>query len=157
LAVCPKKLSAKPPDQIHAMANIDDASVASDTSSVIILTQQGPSTQRAPINSNYLLLHSQSTVDLFTNPTHVSNIRPMTKPIKVHCNKGTMVTNKVGDFGGTEVYLNRDGIANVLPLYRLRHEYPITYDSHVVAYLSLPLLGVLLSMTSILCRPQYQP
>ena len=40
-----------------------------------------------------------------------------------------MVTNKVGDFGGTEGYLNHDGIANVLLLYHLGCKYPITYNS----------------------------
>ena len=40
-----------------------------------------------------------------------------------------MVTKVVGDFGGTEVYLNRDGIANVLSPYRLGCKYPITYNS----------------------------
>jgi hypothetical protein len=34
---------AKLPAQIHAMADIDDASVASDVSSVIILTQKDTS------------------------------------------------------------------------------------------------------------------
>jgi hypothetical protein len=40
-----------------------------------------------------------------------------------------MLASEVGDFGGTEVYLNRDGIANVLSLFRLGRKYPITYNS----------------------------
>ena len=130
-AVCP---DAKPPPrlpaQIHAMADIDDASVDSDESSVIILTQHDNGSEKVPINTNYLLLDSQSTVDLFTNPAHVTNIKPAAAPIKVHCNKGTMVTNEVGQFGNTEVYLNRHGIANVLSLHRLGRKYNITYDSN---------------------------
>ena len=127
--VCPEKLSVKPPAQIHAMADINEASVTSDESSVIILIQQDTSAQRAPINFDFLLLDNQSTVGLFTNPNHVSNIRPATKSIKVHCNKGTMITDEAGDFGGTKVYLNCDGIVNVQSLYCLGCKYLITYDT----------------------------
>jgi hypothetical protein len=61
-AVCPNKKPAKPPAQIHAMADIDDASIASDASSVIILTQHKDGPNRSPISSDYLLLDSQSTL-----------------------------------------------------------------------------------------------
>jgi hypothetical protein len=75
-AVCPDaKPPARMPAQIHAMADVDNASVDSDESSVIILTQHGGGGTKVPINSNYLLLDSQSTVDLFTNPDHVTSIR----------------------------------------------------------------------------------
>ena len=85
LSVCP---DSKPPAQIHAMsAATDDASVASDEESVIILTQVHTSPVGADsdyvlaedvpgsaIDSDLFLLNSQSTVDLFTNPAQVQNI-----------------------------------------------------------------------------------
>jgi hypothetical protein len=122
-AVCP---NTKPLAQVHAMTESDDASEASDTSSVIILTQQ---TVRCPINPNFLLLDSQSTVSLFSNPGHVNSVRQATTPINVHCNKGSMPTSTVADFGVNEVYLNLDSIANVLSLYLLGKKHHITYDS----------------------------
>ena len=66
------------------------------------------------INSDLVLLDSQSTVDLFTNLEHVQTIRPTKNPIQVHCNSGTMSTMTEADFGDTPVYFNSCGIANIL-------------------------------------------
>jgi hypothetical protein len=107
-------------------AGVNNASVASDASSVIILAQQGG---RGASDPNYLLLDSQSTINLFSNPNHVDNVRPATQPIKVHCNKGVMPTDNIADFGHNVVYVNPDGIANVLSLYLLGQRHHITYDS----------------------------
>jgi hypothetical protein len=57
--------SKPPPDHIHAMADVDNASEASDVSSVIILAQAESSSNLQPINPDFVLLDSQSTVDLF--------------------------------------------------------------------------------------------
>ncbi len=128
LSVCPD--NKPPPAQIHAMsAAVDDASDNSDEESVTILARFGKyindnpeillaqEEERQTINSNLVLLDSQSTVNLFTNPAHVQNIRPAKKPIQVHCNKGTMATIKEADFGNTPVYFDSHGIGNVLSLY----------------------------------------
>jgi hypothetical protein len=123
-AVCP---DAKPPAQVHAMsAETDDASVASNDSEVIILAQEDGCTS---IDPNYLLLDSGSTVNLFSNPNLVHNVRPAAWPIQVHCNKGVVPTTNVAGFGTNKVYLNPDGIANVLSLHLLGKKHHITYDS----------------------------
>ena len=117
------------------MNAVDDASEASEDESIIILTQVHEEyvlTQKAArktINSDLVLLDSQSTVNLFTNPEHMRNIRPATTPINVHCNKGTLTTNAEADFGDTPVYFDDRGIANVLSLYRLGRKFKVTYDS----------------------------
>ncbi len=129
--VCPDLMQSKPPlDHIHTMADIDDASDASEDSNVIILTQAETSSDCQPIDPDFVLLDSQSTVDLFSDLKHVQNICPAQLPIKVHCNKGTMSTAEVADFGDTQVYVNKDSIANVLSLFRLGQKYRITYDSY---------------------------
>jgi hypothetical protein len=74
------------------------------------------------IDSDFVLLDSQSTVDLFSNQKHVQCIHPASKPIMVHCNKGSMATTQVEDFGDTEVYINTNGIANILSLFLPRSE-----------------------------------
>ena len=109
-------------------AEPDDASVCSDASSVIIIAQDHGGC--SSIDPDFLLFDSQSTVNLFSNPTHVYNVRPATHPIQVHCNKGVMPANNVTDFGSNEVYVNKDGIANVLSLFLLAKKHHITYDSH---------------------------
>jgi hypothetical protein len=108
-------------------ADADDASVANDALSVVILTQNEV---RASINPNLLLFDSQSTVNLFSNPHHVNNVHPANHPINVHCNKGFMTTNTVTDFGANEVHLKEDGIVNVLLLDLLAQKHHITNNSH---------------------------
>ena len=136
-AVCPTK---RPPEQIHAIATApDDASESSEDDSVLILaqttsealfTQDHTSSQpHRPISTDLLLLDSQSTVHLFSHPEHVNNIRPATRPIRVHCNKGTLDTTLEADFGDTPVYFDSRGIANVLSLYQLGQKFHVTYDS----------------------------
>jgi hypothetical protein len=115
--VCPD--SKLPPEQIHAMDN-DDASEASNELSVIILAQlldEPIVPHKQTINKDFVLLDSQSTVNLFSNPSHVKNIRPADTPIRVHCNKGTMVTNKQADFCDNHVYFDANRIANMLSLF----------------------------------------
>jgi hypothetical protein len=127
--VCPDL--ASPPAQIHAI-NADDAFQTSDGSSVIILAQlldQLIAGDSQPINKDFVLLNSQSTVDLFSNPAHVMDICPADKPIQVHCNKGTMLTTKQAKFGDMGIYFDSNGIPNVLSLYRLAKKYHIKYDS----------------------------
>ena len=118
------------------MTETDDASVASDSSSIFILAQQ---TDRKPIDPDFLFLDSQSTVNLFSNPNLVNNVRQATTPISVHCNKGTMPTPAVADFGMNEVYLNPDGIANVLSLFALGQKTSRMTAKIVVGYLKFTL------------------
>jgi hypothetical protein len=124
LLVCP---DSKPLAQIHAMtAEVDDVSVASTDFKVIILAQEGG---HSSIDPNFLLLDSQSTVNLFSNPSFIDNVQPTARPIQVHCNKDIMPTSNIADFGSNEVYLNQDGIANVLLLHLLAKKHHITYNS----------------------------
>ncbi len=110
----------------------DDASQASGESNVIILAQLTDhpiAPACCPTNKNYVLLDSQLTVNLFSNPDCVTNIRLAGTLIRVHCNKGTMLTTKQANFGNTEVYFDSNGIANVLSLFCFGQKYRITYDS----------------------------
>lgn len=95
----------------------------------VILAQDITPAPRRPISSDLLLLDSQSTVHLFSQPDHVHNIRPAETPIRVHCNKGTLETTQEADFGDTPVYFDSRGIANVLSLYQLGQKFKVTYDS----------------------------
>jgi hypothetical protein len=81
------------------------------------------------IDPNFLLLDSQSTINLFSNPNHVDNVRPAAQPIQVHCSKGVMPTGNIADYGNNDVYINPDGITNVLSLYLLGQKHHITCDS----------------------------
>jgi len=95
----------------------------------VFLAQDATPAHRRLISSDLLLLDSQSTVHLFSQPDHIHNIRPAANPICVHCNKGTLETTQEADFGDTPVYFDSRGIANVLSLYQLGQKFKVTYDS----------------------------
>jgi hypothetical protein len=65
------------------------------------------SSDRQPIDPDFVFLDSQSMVDLFSNLKHVQNIRPAQLPIIVHCNKGTMSTAEVANFGNPKFMSTR--------------------------------------------------
>jgi len=85
----------------------------SSTPDGAIFTQDATQVPCRPISSDLLLLDSQSTVHLFSQPDHVHNIRPAKNPIQVHCNKGTLEMTHEADYGATPVYFDSRGIANV--------------------------------------------
>ena len=66
------------------------------------------------ILKSWILLHSQSTVDVFCKPKLLSNIRDFKLTMTLYCNtRKTMVMNK-GDLKGYgTVWYHQDGIANI--------------------------------------------
>ena len=83
-----------------------------------------------PIPKTWILLDSQSTVDIFCNPRILKNIRRTVKGMCIHCNAGSRLTNYVGDLPryGT-VWYDPKAIANILSLCQVHDRYHITYDS----------------------------
>jgi hypothetical protein len=83
------------------------------------------------IPSSWILLDSQSTIDVFQNMNLLSNIRQADGQMDIHCNAGVTSTNMVGDLGGYgTVWYHPQGIANILSLSHVRDcGYRVTYDS----------------------------
>ena len=63
----------------------------------------------------WILIDSQSTVDLFYNPDLLTNIRKVKEELVVNCNAGKVRANLVGDLNGYgPVWFYADGIASIL-------------------------------------------
>ena len=85
---------------------------------------------KAGIPDSWILLDSQSTVDLFMNKKLLKNIRDTKKPLFLHCNASIATVDKVRDLSGYDtVWFYEDGIANIISLNNMKKKYCVTYDS----------------------------
>jgi len=90
---------------------------------------------KAGIPDNWILLDSQSTVDVFKNKKLLKNTRDAEKALSLHCNAGIATVNKIGDLPGYgtvwygTVWFYKDGIANILSLNNVKKKYQVTYVS----------------------------
>ena len=82
------------------------------------------------IPDSWILLDSQSTVDIFMNKKLLKNIHDAKKELSLHCNAGVTTVDKVGDLPGYGmVWFYEDGIANILSLNNVKKNYHVTYNS----------------------------
>ena len=74
---------------------------------------------RRVVPLTWILLDNQFTVDLIANPRMLLNIRKVRSKdaIRVHCNSGVKVVDRVGDLPGYgNVWYEPTGIANILSM-----------------------------------------
>jgi len=86
--------------------------------------------EKAGIPDNWILLVSQSTVDMFKNKKLLKNIHDTKKALSLNCNTGIAMVKKIGDLlGYGTVWFYEEGISNILSLINIKKKYRVTYDS----------------------------
>ena len=79
----------------------------------------------------WLLLDSQSTVDLIANEKILVNISTVQSKdaICVHCNSGAKIVNRVGDLPGyLTVWYKPIGISNILLVLRVMKKFQVIFN-----------------------------
>ena len=81
------------------------------------------------INMHWVLLDSESTVDLFCNPELLIDIRTMDEELKIYCNAGVTTTNHIGDLlGYGTLWFHTEAISNDLSLFYIAEKYHVHLD-----------------------------
>ena len=84
------------------------------------------------INMHWVLLDSESTVDLFCNPELLIDIRTMDEELKIYCNAGVTTTNHIGDLlGYGTLWFHTEAISNILSLFLLLRNTMLSLTSGV--------------------------
>jgi len=82
------------------------------------------------IQETWILLDSQSTIDVFSNSDLLTKIHQTDTTLRIRCNAGMKTTNYQGYLSGYGwVWYYPDGIANILSLSRAKDRYRVTFDS----------------------------
>ena len=85
------------------------------------------------IDPNWLLLDSESNVNLFCNPDLVNNISNVTngESLVLSSNGGTQGSDKQATFGDLTVWFNANSLANILGLSLVAEHIRVTMDTFV--------------------------
>jgi hypothetical protein len=82
------------------------------------------------VNHKLILLHNQSTTEIFCNSALLANIRDAGKIINIHCNAGTIHVSMIGMLRNyVYAWLSKNAIVNIMLLSQLKEHYPVKYDS----------------------------
>jgi Zinc knuckle len=88
--------------------------------------------QGEKLPSSWIILDSGSTIDVFTNPNLLRNIKTTSTTMNIRCNAGVTRTNQQGELDGYgTVWYNPQGIANILLLSSFQEKNRVSYDSEI--------------------------
>ena len=85
--------------------------------------------QREGLPDNRVYLDNCSTVTGFKDAGRIEGISEVTDGMKVNCNAGEVMYNKVGSWGKLKAWHLPGSIANIISMNELESHYRVTYDS----------------------------
>ena len=87
--------------------------------------------QRRTLPKTWVILDSGSTASIFCNPQLLTGVHTASRPLTVRCNAGVVRLNKQGYFGSypEPVWLNPNGIANILSKHEVSQHYRVRFDN----------------------------
>ena len=81
------------------------------------------------LNPYWIILDNQSTVHMFSNLSLLANIQDADKPIDVYSSRDATHCSKAGTLNNIgEVYLHKNGLANILSYAKVRDTHNIIYN-----------------------------
>jgi hypothetical protein len=123
---CPQ-LSSEQQTQLHM--NLEEQGKTKDQQEEghqllnVMLAQGG----NLPENQAYL--DGCSTLTAFKMDKYLKGIKTLPSGIKINCNAGAVLMNRMGTYGKLKVWYLPCGIANIFLMHELEKLYRITYDS----------------------------
>ena len=136
VAICPEL----PPREAGASNESGAAGGGSVSKSGLQLIQSHVSLALTSlINPNWVLLDSESTVNVFRNRRLLTDVmeHPLKECLRVYSTGGSQDSYMVGKFGGLRVWYNHKSLANILSLALVMNSFRVTLDSSVAKCLSV--------------------
>ena len=76
-------------------------------------------------------MDNQSTIDIFSNPNFLTNIRKENVQMQVRSTGGGLTTRICGDFSNySRVWFSKRGMVNILSFQNVVKKFRVTYDSN---------------------------
>ena len=117
--------NTEPPNQQGTQLVLQGVEQANGSTSYTFTQEDG-----SRIPRTWILLDSQSTVDVFHNASLLKNIRTITSVMEIRCNAGVRRTSQVGDLPGYgRVWYDPGSIANILSLSSVARKFDVVFDS----------------------------
>ncbi len=110
---------------MHIEAKAEEPKVQEEGHHLLIVSLM----QGDALPNNQAYLDGCSTVTTVKTDKYLKGIRMVPHRIKINCNAGAVLTDKMDSFGWLNAWYVPDGITNIFSMHKLEKHYRITYDS----------------------------